>query len=209
MNLKNLPWLAGRGYNTTGVYLNNVVHEKTGTTASHLSVLFESLCDPIVTGREELGFPKVFATTTDPIDLVDGTREYRVSWLGHEFLKLTFPDLNQAEIPTTRPYQHTSPSRHGHFGYRYMPAVGEPGKADAEYTVFNPPATKPDRIRAYYTPREGQTASVKVTESTFEQLPTLHYIVNRLAEIPLGAVREQCVIDQWDASDVIKTHRLD
>jgi hypothetical protein len=45
MNLRNLPWLAGRGYNTTGVYLNNIVHESSGKRGSILSVLFESLTE--------------------------------------------------------------------------------------------------------------------------------------------------------------------
>lgn len=78
MNLRNLPWLAGRGesvccswritradggkrlgYNTLGVYVNDVVCtiSKQPVKASYLLVLFENFCDPIVTGREELGFP--------------------------------------------------------------------------------------------------------------------------------------------------------
>lgn len=78
MNLRNLPWLAGRGehvccswgfsspdsgnrlgYNTLGVYANDVVCtiSQQPIKASYLLVLFENFCDPIVTGREELGFP--------------------------------------------------------------------------------------------------------------------------------------------------------
>jgi acetoacetate decarboxylase len=48
-----------KGYNTLGVYANDVVctisEEK--VKGSYLLVLFENFCDPIVTGREELGFP--------------------------------------------------------------------------------------------------------------------------------------------------------
>jgi Acetoacetate decarboxylase (ADC) len=206
MNLRNLPWLAGRGYNTTGVYLNNIVHGSSGRRGSILSVLFESLTDPITTGREELGFPKVFATTTDPIKSDDGTWEYKVSWLGHEFMHLTFPDVKQNEPPAMRPFAHSSPSIDGHFAYRYIPAVGRPGVADAEYAVFKPGSTKPDKINAFYSP--GRTADIKIAKSSFEQLPTLHYIVNRLAAIPLKEVREQCIIDQQEASDVAHVIRL-
>jgi hypothetical protein len=208
MNLTNLPWLAGRGYNTTGVYLNNIVHEDTFTRGSFLSVLFESLTDPIITGREELGFPKLFATTTDPVISDDGTTIYTVSWLGHEFLRLEFPSLERVDPSASRQYKHTSPVTDGLLAYRYMPAIGRPGVADAEYAVYNKPATKPDKVNAFYTPGNGTTASVKVVKSTFEQLPTLHYIVNRLAEIPLGEVKEQCVIDQQGASDVASAVRL-
>lgn len=47
------------GYNTWGVYLNDVVCKISTepVKASYLLVLFENFCDPIVTGREELGFP--------------------------------------------------------------------------------------------------------------------------------------------------------
>lgn len=77
---RNLPWLNGRGYNTWGVYINNVVCTRYVTpflifynynyltefnaifsvtpsiTASYMALLFESFTDPITTGREELGF---------------------------------------------------------------------------------------------------------------------------------------------------------
>lgn len=67
MNLRNLPWLAGRGYNTWGIYANNIVCNRVDppVTASYLLVLFESFTDPITTGREELGFPKVWAELPD------------------------------------------------------------------------------------------------------------------------------------------------
>lgn len=47
------------GYNTWGVYANDVVCtiSEERVKASYLMVLFENMCDPIVTGREELGFP--------------------------------------------------------------------------------------------------------------------------------------------------------
>lgn len=58
MNLRKLPWLAGRGYNTWGVYANNVICRRVSppVKASYMLVLFESFTDPISTGREELGF---------------------------------------------------------------------------------------------------------------------------------------------------------
>jgi hypothetical protein len=58
MNLRKLPWLAGRGYNTWGVYANDIVCQRVDppVKASYMIVLFESFTDPITTGREELGF---------------------------------------------------------------------------------------------------------------------------------------------------------
>jgi hypothetical protein len=206
MNLSNLPWLAGRGYNTTGVYLNNIVHEASGKRGSYLSVLFESLSDPITTGREELGFPKVFATTTDTIKKSDGTWEYHISWLGHTFMQLIFPAVKPSNPPSVRTFAHSSPDVDGFLAYRYMPAIGKPGVSDIEYPVFKEPPGKPAKINAFYIP--GETAEVKITKSTFQELPTLHYIVNGLAALPLKEVREQCIIDQQGASDVSTVKRV-
>lgn len=54
MELRNLPWLNGRGYNTWGVYVSNVICSRTAEeyTGSYMAVLFESFTDPISTGRE-------------------------------------------------------------------------------------------------------------------------------------------------------------
>jgi hypothetical protein len=89
MNLRKLPWLAGRGeyqnqtlpfrdlmlnshfllliaqgYNTWGIYANDVIcrRSREPIRASYMVVLFESFTDPISTGREELGFSWVIDT---------------------------------------------------------------------------------------------------------------------------------------------------
>ena len=45
MELRNLPWLNGKGYNTLGVYINNVVCDRVSpaVNGSYMAVLFESL----------------------------------------------------------------------------------------------------------------------------------------------------------------------
>lgn len=45
MELRKLPWLAGRGYNTLGVYINDVSCSLTSKPykGSYMAVLFESL----------------------------------------------------------------------------------------------------------------------------------------------------------------------
>lgn len=47
------------GYNTLGIFANDIICRRSTELikASYLMVLFENFCDPIVTGREELGFP--------------------------------------------------------------------------------------------------------------------------------------------------------
>lgn len=131
MDLRGLPWLAGRGYNTWGVFLNDVictranVRPMTGTDplgfrdeeqgvlsrvgpqatigASFLLVLFENECDPIVTGREELGFPKVWAEMPDVDTTSDDGGEKvwtAVSW--RSFVLVLLKDALRSESVSCR-----------------------------------------------------------------------------------------------------------
>ena len=62
--LDNLEWLGGRGYSHFGLYIHGVQYTKDNgetVTGTYLPLLFENLTDPILSGREELGFPKLFA----------------------------------------------------------------------------------------------------------------------------------------------------
>lgn len=106
MNLRNLPWLAGRGYNTWGVYASNIKCNRVSPpkVASYQLVLFESFTDPIVTGREELGFSKLYAEMPDP-KLENGNLVHTASWWGTEFMRLEVPDLAfrpSTEAPTAK-----------------------------------------------------------------------------------------------------------
>jgi len=75
-----------------------VVHGASGERGSFLAVLFESLCDPIITGREEHGFPKVFADLR-----VEGDR-YTLSWFGHDFMTLDFDGAKVVEQAQARSF---------------------------------------------------------------------------------------------------------
>ena len=66
--MKEIEWLAGRGYNTLGVSFPVVFNgEVDRATGSLLTVLWENLTDPILTGREELGFSKIYCELPDPL----------------------------------------------------------------------------------------------------------------------------------------------
>lgn len=243
MELRNLPWLAGRGYNTFGIYLNDIVCHRVAppVKASYLAVLFENFTDPISTGREELGFPKVFAEIPDAIITSDGEDEKRVhtlSWDGYEFLRLelslaSFPaEQSPALHPEQRHYTH--PTKSGILHQRYIPAVGESGKADADYATFCPPPPNPPTVLQFKTLRSDATAAVteavcpaiiesqaqaqaqadgayqfykgavklQIKRGSFEQLPTLHNVVDALAEIRIKRCKEVALQQFQGASDL-------
>lgn len=219
MELRNLPWLAGRGYNTWGVYFSNVRCDRVSPprTGSYLAVLFESFTDPIITGREELGFPKVWAELPDG-QLQGASRTHTASWLGFEFMRLEIHNLKQHDPKTApslgkRPFTH--PTQDGILHHRYVPTVGCPGKHDASYAIFCPPPPGKAPVTSYWAPfsspepstpkdraQTDATVLFSVKAGTFEQLPTLYNIVDGLASLQLTDVVEVAVQEFQGASDL-------
>lgn len=228
MELRNLPWLAGRGYNTWGVYLNDIVCERVSPPqkGSYLCVLFESFTDPITTGREELGFPKLWAELPDR-ELINGgkTLVHTASWFGYEFLRLEVDNLKDHDPQTapaiTKMRNFTHPSQDGFLHHRYVPAVGQPGKHDASYATFCPapegkapiskfqaPFTSPQPAVPKTQDEAGKEVRFIITRGSFEQLPTLHNVVDGLADLKLGDVKEVAVQTFDAASDLSKWRNL-
>src|SRR3546814_15173414 len=86
--MTEVAWLAGRGYNTFGVTVPATW--KGGAHPVHgdlMLVLWENMADPIISGREELGFSKLFCDLPSPIEN-DGRFLCRASWVGPEFASL-------------------------------------------------------------------------------------------------------------------------
>ncbi|KAL2066181.1 hypothetical protein VTL71DRAFT_2252 [Oculimacula yallundae] len=101
--LGNLDWLGGRGYSFFGLYIHDVTHSNAarppvekeaaeGTNGDYLPVLFENMADPIITGREEINFPKVFATINEESSF-PSSLNLRAGWEGTEFCQLSLDGL--------------------------------------------------------------------------------------------------------------------
>src|SRR5690606_10244591 len=60
-HLKDVDWLAGRSYSVLSVKVPARFHGKRDKARGpFVLVLWEDMADPILTGREELGFPKLY-----------------------------------------------------------------------------------------------------------------------------------------------------
>ncbi len=180
--ITNIEWLAGRGYNTLGVTCPVVFRgERTNTSGSFLMVLWENLTDPIITGREELGYPKIYGELPEPRHL-KGTILCSAGWLGHQFMSMTIrgqtklDDDEMADLAMSQP---------GTLLYKYMPRTHDWGEHDVEYVTFTPP---PD-LSPYLKEAWIGEGSVSFDKSTWEDLPTLFNIVNALASLPILETR--------------------
>ena len=62
-----VEWLAGRGYNLFGVTVPATYNGQQDVVDGDLQlVLWENMADPIITGREDLGFAKVYCELPEP-----------------------------------------------------------------------------------------------------------------------------------------------
>ncbi|MEM1112933.1 MAG: acetoacetate decarboxylase family protein [Pseudomonadota bacterium] len=176
--ITEIEWLAGRGYNTLGVTLGA---RCTGATevvdGDFLMVLWENMCDPIITGREELGFSKIFCDLP-PLRIMPDSIAAEASWDSHIFARIR-AEGGHAIDPTELPASDSSGLLH----YKYLPRTGAPGEADVAYPTLTPaaaPNLKVEKATRF------DAAEVTFLKSSWEQLPTLVHIVNALAAIDLG-----------------------
>ncbi|KAB2578789.1 FAD binding domain containing protein [Lasiodiplodia theobromae] len=201
--LNKMDWLGGGGYRHFGLYIHGVQYTKTnGETVSgtYMPILFESLADPIVSGREELGMPKLYCT----IDIHRRHRSYRLQtgWEGATFGEIALEGLEEVD-PAEEKGTIGGEADDGIIVYRYMPEVYHRGKAASEHTVFVPHAEEakvvPTTVKRMW---RGKTGSVKFDALDWDALPTLHHIISRLAEVPVFEIVGAKVVESEGVPDV-------
>ncbi|KAK4986152.1 hypothetical protein LTR50_005524 [Elasticomyces elasticus] len=221
--LGKMDWLGGGGYNLLGLNLHGVQYTKkdgSRITGTFLAVLFENLTDPIVTGREELGMPKLYCAL-DVFRRKESTF-INASWKGASFGEWEWEGLEPVDIPPTNGESGSgklsggattsfSPNGfedQGILAYRYVPAVGREGKADAEYAVFVPrnKASEAPRVRTTFRAKK---ASFRFNKRNWDELPTLHHIAAGLAELPIYKVLEGKIVEGEGVEDVGQTERIE
>lgn len=187
--LEDLAWLAGRGYATLGVrFPARYRGRRDDVTGLFLTVLWESLPDGIITGREQLGYAKVYGELPEPKETAS-TYACAGEWFGHRFVDITLDQLEPAAKPFVPDYGVARIE--GQLHYKYIARTGAWGESDCEYAVLGPAADPNYRMTEAKNGR-GRAAFVK---STWEQIPTLVHIVNAIAGLPvrewLGASLER------------------
>ncbi len=175
--ITNIDWLAGRGYNLVNVNWPVTYRAADGTTidGDFVSVLWENMADPIMTGREEMGYPKLFADIPDISVADDHSATASASWDGFTFLEMNLSDLQAVEpVPQAVP--------RATFVYKYFPMAEHWGESDVSYLSLTPAEANNMRI-LHHSSANGQ---VRFNQATWKELPTLVTIVNGLAQLPVG-----------------------
>ena len=189
-----IQWLAGRGYNTLGVsFPVTFTGKQDKATGTFLLILWENLTDPIITGREELGFSKLYAELP-PARMFGDSARMTASWLEFPFLELELTGLTSVAVPPPPAAAAASPAPaaaaaggmlRGQMHYKYMPRTGEWGKADASYAVITPAGGSTARTLEMW---RGQ-GTVKFHRARWEDMPTQYMIVNAFADLDIVEFR--------------------
>ena len=185
-----IAWLAGRGYNTLGVsFPVTFTGKQDKATGTFLLILWENLTDPIITGREELGFSKLYAELP-PARMLADTARVTASWLEFPFLDIELTGLTQVDL-AARPAAAPAPvstnggELRGQMHYKYMPRTGEWGKADASYAVITPAGGSTQRTLEMWRGK----GTVKFHRARWEDMPTQYMIVNAFADLDIVEFR--------------------
>ncbi|SVB66638.1 uncharacterized protein METZ01_LOCUS219492, partial [marine metagenome] len=126
--MKEIEWLAGRGYNILGVSFPVTFNgEQDRAEGRLLTVLWENLCDPILTGREQLGFSKIYCELPEPTVLYEETCCI-ASWLGFKFMDMKLTNMIPVPLnpsPSLTTEQPNDDILKGTLHYKYMPRTEE------------------------------------------------------------------------------------
>jgi acetoacetate decarboxylase len=173
--MTEIDWLAGRGYTMINVgWPATFTGRQDQATGWFLAIVWENLADPIITGRGETGYPKLFAEIAEA-RFWDGAQTCNAGWMGFRFLDLTVSDLRDASAPPIK-----APSD-GTLMLKYIPRTGAWGEAELQQVTLTP-AADPDR-----TIERQQTGvgTVRFHHAAWSDLPTMYHVVNALAELPV------------------------
>jgi acetoacetate decarboxylase len=176
----DVGWLAGDSYNMLGVDVpcryKGREEERRG---KYCLVLWENLTDPILTGRELQGIPKIYAEIEDHTR-IENTWHTWAHYRGSRIVDLSI----EIERPMTQDEMTVRRQRPDldWFGWKYLPMTGE-GTEPVSFPTLYPLGD---------STWEGSwgRGEIKFHRLTWEQNPTQFHIVNALEEIPIVEYRE-------------------
>lgn len=173
--LEGLPWLAGRGYELLMLSVPVIYRGQEEHKGRLEIVTWENFPDAIISGREELGWNKVYADRMGRRFSEDGkTTFYSASWGGTTFFDM---QVNHDKLLPRFKDWRKGPLLH----YRVLPRTGSWGELEVEQVTGAGFDGGLPALRSY----KSGSGSMQFHPASFEQLPTLCHIVNTLASLPM------------------------
>jgi 2-polyprenyl-6-methoxyphenol hydroxylase-like FAD-dependent oxidoreductase len=226
---RELPWLEGRGYDSVSLRIHEVQYSARNgeiLQGSYLPLVLENLPDSILWAREELGYPALFS---DISVISDGDCcNVAVSWNGVKWAEFHWRGLQEHTMSPEssahsvrvngevnfngqKPLLADNQTLTGTFVHKYIPASDskhrEAGRADVDYDVYFPAAQS--NTAPILSTRKAQSAEIKFHPSDSQRLPTLHHIVDWLAEVPVLKIVDASEVQTPGFPDLSDARRLD
>ena len=203
-SLDKMAWLAGGGYDLLALYIHDVCYKQADgriIKGTYCPVMIENLADPILTGREELGVPKLFSDIE--ISRTESSCLAKVSWRGAQWAELEWKDLRQDSTSA----EGTQESNEGLLVHKYIPSTGNSnfGRADADYDVLIPNDREMSAVRSRFAACPADVR-LEIKDLGWEKLPTLHPVVSRLAELPVFETLGAAVVEYQGVPDFSNAH---
>ena len=189
----NLGWQFGRTYNLINV--SAPVHfkgERDDIDGDFVMVMFENQCEPIIGGRDTMGYAKIFCN-------IPRTQRYGTVYtnyatnLDFRFMKLQIDTSKPCpDIENMRKYEGRSA---GKMNFKYIPGVKE--KDDPEYSNFKfadiaYPTILPNWEKPDDYPYEDELLTPQITfcdgsvtwySPEWEDMPAMHRVAQGLASL--------------------------
>ncbi len=174
---KEVDWLAGHSYNLIGVNASAVFKGDVDyLTGYYMLVWWENLTDPILTGREILGVPKIYADIPDH-SIIGGQWRVVASHFGHKIVDLMVDNLNPVTKEQIKQGEKDMEGKDHVMGWRYIPQTTSVGAEISQPVLF-----PVDRTFKEVWVGQGEVAWQHLT---WEQNPMQYHIVNALADLPI------------------------
>jgi len=178
-HMTDIDWLAGRGYTMIWVgWPATFTGSRDRATGKFLAVVWENLADPIITGRDEIGHPKLYAEIAEPRRW-GGAQICTAGWMGFRFLELEVSQLHDTE------QDRQGAASDGTLMLKYTPRTGAWGETDLCQVTLTP-ADDPDN---HIEQRQTGAGTVRFHKASWSDLPTMHHVVNALAALPVIEAR--------------------
>ena len=205
--LREVEWLAGRGYNLVSVSFPAAYDgEEDHAEGSFMPVLWENMADPIITGREEIGWSKIYADIPEP-RVQPGGVDCTAEWMGFRFLDLHIEKLTRLSARELEEHVEGMGRQRndGVMHHKYMPRTGALAEPDVCYPIITPSSLGGATTLKEMWRGEGTTA---FHEATWEDLPTQVDIVNTLHELGVVEYRGAQVTRSVGTTDLSATRIL-
>jgi acetoacetate decarboxylase len=191
-----VDFMAGKGYNVVFVVLAAKYQGKTDNLeGDYVLVILENDTVPIISGRELLGAPKIYADISSPEVLTDNNHRCEAFLWGHLLLGAEFGPMKKQNL-VVRKMGGRMLSGRPWMTHKYIPSLeGEP---DADYPIANWSDSKMEELWL------GKTGRLYLGEAGVEDIGVFKGIIDAIGSLPVHEISQ---VSRWRGSQVLRYDR--